>query len=63
MADERQPNAAEADSPGRADTDGTVRAKPLCERDTLPEIPSQRQPSWKPVPPQLVALSARKPGQ
>lgn len=60
MADEGQPDALVARTLRKAHEAGAADAKPLSERDTLPEIPSQRQPSWKPVPPRLLALSERK---
>jgi hypothetical protein len=60
MADERQPDATESDKSLKNDAEGSADAEPISERDTLPDIPSQRRPSWKPVPPQVLALSERK---
>jgi len=60
MADGRHADATEADRPQQTDDEGTVRAKRLSERDTIPEFPAQPRTRWQPVPPRLLALSERK---
>ena len=60
MADERRPDATELDKSLQNDAECSAEAEPISERETLPDVPSQRQPSWKPVPPRVLALSERK---
>ena len=60
MADEGKRDARQGDELEVTGADSTIRAKPLSDRDTIPEFAAQRRPSWEPVPPRRLALSERK---